>query len=135
MKNPIGVQSGPMLDPWGTLEKFKAMGLSAVDPFGIPSAGLGLLSPSMRDHWRAGYEDNPQGRLLGSVLGGYGAMKMLPQATTLPRGLLAGAATGGGSDVVDAAIGNGGVDKNTALNAAIGAALYPVGGRLPKGAR
>lgn len=133
MKNPLGAMSGPMMDPQGTLERLKALGLSAVDPFGLPSAGLGLLSPEMRDRWRAGYENNPQGAIIGSLVGGYGAAKALPQAQTLMGALLQGGALGAGSDLIDTARGNGTLDKDTALKAAYGAALSPVKPRLPKG--
>lgn len=134
MKNPIGVQSGPMLDPEGTMRRLRAMGASAVDPFGLPSAAVGLLSPEARDHWRSTYEADPQGQLLG-VAAGAGPMMGLPSAASRLWGMLLGGATGAGSDVIDHATGNGRMDRNTAINAAIGAALYPVKPRIPKGAR
>lgn len=134
MKNPIGIHSGPMLDPEGTGRRLRAMGASAVDPFGLPSAAVGLLSPETRDSWRATYEADPQGQILGSIAGA-GAMMNIPSAASRLWGMLLGGATGAGSDMIDQATGNGRMDRNTAINAAIGAALYPVKPRVPKGAR
>lgn len=115
------------------IDKLKAMGLSAADPFGLPSAGLGLMFPSARDSWRAGYENKPLDGFIGSLLGGYGAAKSLPQAKTLMGALMQGGTLGAGSDLIDTAQGNGSLDKDTALKAAYGAILSPVKPRLPKG--
>lgn len=115
------------------IDKLKAMGLSAADPFGLPSAGLGLLFPSARDQWRAGYESKPFEGFVGSLLGGYGAAKALPEAKTLMGALMSGGVLGAGSDLIDAANGNGKLDKDTALKAAYGAILAPVKPRIPKG--
>lgn len=115
------------------IDKLKAMGLSAADPFGLPSAGLGLLSPQMRDQWRAGYENKPLDAMLGGLMGAGGAAKMLPQAKTLMGALMQGGTLGAGSDLIDTAQGNGSLDKDTALKAAYGAILSPVKPRIPKG--
>lgn len=123
-----------MLDPEGTMRRLKAMGASAVDPFGLPSATLGLLSPAARDGWRATYEDNPQGQLLGAAASA-GPMMSIPGAASRLWGMLLGGATGGGADLIDQLNGNGSMDRDTAMNAAIGAALYPVKPRIPRGAR
>jgi hypothetical protein len=117
---------------------------SAVDPFNLPSAALGLVSPGGRDAWReAQREGGAVPNLLGAGLSGVGATSAAFNALkTLPQMVGFGALTGGGSDVVDAASGKeGALNSGTALKTVVGGAsalppgmLLAGGGALAGGA-
>jgi hypothetical protein len=47
--------------------KLAAAGASAVDPFGIPSWAVGLVSRGAKEAWRGTYENEPVAAILGSL--------------------------------------------------------------------
>lgn len=98
---------------------------SAADPFGIPSAVAGAISPTVRDKWREIENSSPAG-IVGSLVGGTGAMKAAANAPGTLSKLAAYIGLGSGSDVIDASAGKEGAigpaTAGKALLAASGAA-------------
>jgi len=90
-----------------------SFGASMADPFGIPSAAVGLVAPQMRDDWRQ-YQGaaGPMVQLAGNLAGGFGVGNaMLRGAQAAGRavapylGMSEGAGTVGGSVAGSAAMG------------------------------
>lgn len=127
----IAPMLGQWLDPTNIPARLRSAAATAVDPFGIPSALLGIASPQMRDRWRAQQEESLLGNIAGNVAGTTGALGALPKAGNGVLGMLYGGALGAGSDLIDTANKNGGLTKETALNAGIMGMLYPVNRKLP----
>lgn len=96
----------------------------AADPFGIPSAVTGLVSPEARDAWRGRQAVDPElatvAGALTSIPTGLAGLAAVP--STMGRFLMGGW-MGGGSDVIDAASGKeGAINQGTAAKTALGAA-------------
>lgn len=100
-------QPGP---DWQSGQRFTNMlgvtGASAADPFGIPSAALGMAYPGARDAWRGYQASEPVAAMAGGLAGGVGAAGMAFRGV---RGMAdavgRGVALGAGSDAIDAGAG------------------------------
>lgn len=116
------------------LQFSKAAGASALDPFGVPSAAVGLVSPEARDSWRAIQSEGgivPQ--IAGSLAGGAGVASL---ATRGARGAWDAAGRmivlGAGSDVLDEVAGKeGSISGKTAGKALLAGSLGTGLPRLP----
>lgn len=107
---------------------------SAIDPLNIPSAVVGTVSPTIRDHWRAEQDRNFAGNMVGNTIGTAGLFRAIPAASSAGGGIARGGAAGASADVIDTASGNGGFDKQTLYNTMLGAIMSRVKPRIP-GAR
>lgn len=96
---------------------------SSVDPFGIPSAITGLVSPQTRDAWRDVQSSEglvPQ--IAGSLAGGVGGFGLaMKGAKGVADRLARSMSIGAGSDVVDRVAGEDSLDATTAGKALLGA--------------
>lgn len=109
------------------LRSIGAGAASAADPFGIPSAVAGVMSPETRDSWRAVQQQEgmvPQ--MIGSAVGGVAAIPRVLGAigggALRSAGVLGGGAAA--SDVIDEHGGgvDGAVGKNTLAKMLLGGA-------------
>lgn len=104
-----------------------AAGASAPDVFGIPSALLGIVSPEMRDDWRAVQQQEGMGpQMVGAAAGGVAAIPRILGATgggaLRAAGVLGPSAAA--SDVIDEYAGgvDGAVGKGTLAKMLLGSA-------------
>lgn len=104
-----------------------AAGASAPDVFGIPSALLGIVSPEMRDDWRAVQRQEGMGpQMVGAAVGGAAAipriLKAIGGGALRAAGVLGPSAAA--SDVIDEYAGgvDGAVGKGTLAKMLLGSA-------------
>lgn len=110
-----------------TAADIQAAGLSAADPFGLPSAVVGAVSPETRDEWRETYNERPGAATAGAFIFPYGtaARGLQTMGGGLRQMLAAGGAAASG-DAVDTMTGyRDGLGADTAQKA-VGGALLPM---------
>lgn len=114
-----------------TARGVNAMAASALDPLGIPSAALGLISPHARDAWRETQGQAGLGpQLAGSLPAGFGlANAMLRGGRALAGipGMIAGGGATGAAPAIDYAAGAPGATAEGALASPAVGAMFPAG--------
>jgi hypothetical protein len=100
-------------------------GAAAADPFGIPSAALGMVVPGARDAWRSYQASDPVAATVGGMAGGFGAAGAAFRGVRgLGDAVGRGAALGAGSDVLDAGAGvPNAIGPGTAFKATLGGSM------------
>jgi hypothetical protein len=108
-----------------------SFGASAADPFGIPSAITGMVSPQMRDSWRQ-YQGaaGPVVQMAGGMASGFPAANAMIRGGSLIAGvpgMIAGGAATGAGPAIDYAAGAPGATGTNAMIAPAMGAVFPAG--------
>lgn len=100
--------------------RLAAGGASLADPFGIPSAVTGIVSPETRDDWRATQSAFPGMAIAGQTISAGGVAGGLMRTGSRALNALIGGGLSAGSDVADQAGGLDAMGRGTAAKALLG---------------